>query len=381
MTKKGLIILQIALGLLISNPGVAQEQPPLGFVTNHLCQEMAMEVTELIPVMYRQGDIDSLFKVLHDWDLVCGLSEPLLRTYILHQISSNTFSEDFLPDNILDYLHDYKEVASSKDPDRFLDYYSWEYDRIHPTFSTFTTELAEHLGGYEDLSETERFFVDFYSNNFEASWRSLYDKKLENTRLGTIFHKRMVAAYDNLFKPTAWLSMGAWRPGGNLGLLGNHPQIGIGVGASRKGFFADLNLALAFLESKNEYEVVYMYQRHLVRNFTNLSISLSAGVQLSFNRRPFLKVGLSAGYESILAINPGPELDDPGKYINSFLLGPLLEFSLPVSKKLFLGFYTRYHFMNFDNQTGTVLSGNVQWLGVKVATKLFTPNNAGESRW
>ncbi len=378
MINRRYFLLQIVLGLLLNTHLRGQEPKELGFVSNHICQEKALEFTEFIPVIYHSGDTDSLLDIMYHWDLHCGLAEPLLRTYILYQIATNTFSEDFLPDNIFDYLYDYQYVVLSDNPHRFLDYYSWEYEKIHPSFNAFTLELARYINGYEDLSDTERFLINFYSNSFEAAWKTMKSTKMEGTKLGSLYHKVMVGMYDNYYKPTAWLTAGAWMPRGNLALLGNHPQVGAGIGVFRKGFFADLNLAIAFLQSKNEYEISYNHQRRKIRDFTNMNFSVALGGYFSTNRQPFLKMGVSFGYEGIMAVAPNPGAEEPGKVINSFSVGPVLELVIPGSEIFFIGFFTRFNFLWFDNKPGTDLSGKAQWLGIKIGTKIYSPNKVGD---
>jgi len=371
-------LLVFAIGFVYNSTTRGQELPVSGFFSNHICQEIAMEFTELIPEFYNQGEVDSLFVYMYDWDLQCGLAEPLLRMYILNQIATNTFSDDFFPDNIFDYLRDYEDISYFDHPHYYLDYYSWEYEKMHPSFNPFTIELANYLKGYEDLSLTERFFVEFYSNDFEVARKRLNDKELEGTRLGKLYHKRMKKRYKDAYKPYGWIMAGAWLPRGNLALMGNHPQIGGGIGYHKNGFFVDLNLAVAFLKSKNEYEVSYMYQRQKVRGFTNFNISIAVGANFFVDRHPILKLGGAVGYESIMAISPNPEFDEPGKFIHSFFAGPLLELSFPITDKYYIGFYTRYNLLNFENRPGTNLKGNAQWLGVKFGVNLHDKNKIGD---
>jgi len=378
MKSYSFIFLVFVIGLLANPDAKSQETPTLGLETDHLCEEVALEFTELIPRFFQKGEIDSLHATMYEWDLQCGLAEPLLRIYILYQIATNSFSEDFFPDNIFDYLYDYQEITTFENPNFYLDYYSWEYEKIHPSFNLFTIGLARSLLVYEDLSPTERFFVEFYSNNFEVAWNKLNKRHLEGSRIGMLYHQMMKNNFRKAYKPFAWIMAGAWLPSGNLGIVGNHPQVGGGIGYHRNGFFTGLNIAVAFLQSRNEYEVTYLYQRHTVRGFTNFNISLTMGAVFSIERQPVMKLGFSFGYETIMAIAPSIAYQEPGRFINSLFIGPLMELRIPLSEKYHLGFYTRYNFLGFNNRPGTDLSGNAQWIGVKLGVSLYDRNRVGE---
>jgi hypothetical protein len=92
-----------AFFLVLANHAFAQsksdtviiEEPP-DFDT------VAYNSTHLIMYFYTIQDYDSIEIVLNNWQSICGISEPIVRTRILFAILENTFSETLYDSTIVD---------------------------------------------------------------------------------------------------------------------------------------------------------------------------------------------------------------------------------------------------------------------------------------
>jgi hypothetical protein len=235
-------------------------------------------------------------------------------------------------------------------------------------------ELAGSLQQFEDLSITERFFVEFYSNNFEVAWKRLNDKELQGTRLGKIYHTRMKKKFSDASKPYAWLLTGIWFPGGNLNISGNLLQLGGGFGYHSNGLFFDLNLAAGSIQSINQGQMNAKQKYRIAEGLKNWSVSIDIGKVFLIDRDPFVKMGLSLGYKSIILAKINHSLDQE-KRIGSFLFGPLVEFNLPFSQRFSLGLNTRFNLLGFNKKPGSEFQGNAITIGAKIGIYLYDKNS------
>ena len=335
------------------------------------CPEIAFKSTSLIPLLHQANQIDTLYALLFYWDEQCGLAEPLLRFYLLHQIETNTFNDGFYPDEIPTYLSHYQESTQFEDPNYYLDYYTWEYYPIDTTYNAFTTNLAIHLQRFSDLRPIEAFILDYYSNNFEKALNRLKNRELEGTRLDSIYKaqqldiKRARKTYANLYG-------GLWSPRGDLSLLGSHPQIGFGGGFIQQRLMLEFIMKIGFLPSPNFYEVVVDNQGYQTKNFTNIHLSGRIGIALLDYMRHQLILSVGLGYEGIEAFTSS-EQEDYGlsRMISSLSFSPGAELRLPAGENSYFGLNVRYNFLNFKTKNNeTPLPGDALLIGLSVGFDL-----------
>ncbi|MEE4176559.1 MAG: hypothetical protein V2I46_03525 [Bacteroides sp.] len=335
------------------------------------CHEIALKSTSLIPLLHQANQLDTLYTLLYYWDEQCGLAEPLLRFYLLHQIETNTFSDDFYPDEILTYLNHYQETTRFEDPNYYLDYYTWEYYPIDTTYNVFTSNLALHLQRFADLKPIESFFLDYYSNRFSQAMDRLKKGELTGTRLDSIYQVQQLAikqakkSYLNLYG-------GLWSPRGELKLLGSHPQIGFGAGFIQNRFMLEFIMKIGFLSSPNYYEVVVDNEGYQTKNFTNLHVSGRIGLALVDYMRHQIILSLGLGYEGIEAFTSA-EQEDYGlsRMISSFSFSPGAELRVPAGEHSYIGFSVRYNFLNFQTRKDeTPLPGDALLIGMSVGFNL-----------
>ena len=248
---------------------------------------------------------------------------------------------------------------------------------ILPTDDSLATDFLVFYRKFNTINDTikvnwaltikeGRIGIDKYSEFYEN-----IQKVLEKLLFNVSFIKK-TSSYRKNHYPTGYSLFGSnnlfndlytyvanWVPVGKNKVLGNHPEIGIGIGIDKNHFAASLLIGIKFLSSKNYYYVYHEEQllktNHFFGGFIggDFKYKLYRGTTYSFN----LLGGL--GFDGFDAITKTKEHN--AKSINSFNLNTGLSVSY-VFKKLYspyLDFQVRYNFVDYDTNGGTDLSGNI----------------------
>ncbi len=338
------------------------------------CRDIAFSLTSLIPVHHRDNQPDTLLSMLLFWQETCGAPEPMVRFRIIYQIESNTFSDQWYPDNIISLLLDYQEMVTNNDNQPYyLDYFLNEYIPIHPKYNEFSSNLAAFLLRYTDLSPIESFFLEFYSHDFDAAYKRLQDGDLEGSRLDSIYRIQQQQIEDVRQKEVTAKRrhiggyLGIWRPNGNLSVLGNHAQIGLFSGYTRNRGVLNFNLTFGFINTPEEYYVVVDNALYSSNYFLSVHGGVDAGFELIKTHDAALITTIGLGFEGFDAFTP----DEQETYGLSKILGtPNLNMGVELRIKTgdfgFFGIQSKYHVVGYRNKGGTDLSGNVLSIGIVV---------------
>jgi len=329
------------------------------------CQDIAKSATGLIPVLHQANETDTLYALIAYWEDYCGLPEPLMRFHILHQIEINSFSDEWLPDNILNLLADYSETSKWENPDYYFDYYNLQFYPIDPAYNVFSRNLAEHLQRYTDLKPIELFFLEYYSHDFEKAMNRLSSGELAGTRIDSLYKENLKIAKEAR-RPFIGIYGGLWKPSGQLALLGNHPQFGFSLGFVQQRFLLEAIFKIGFLPSPNYYSVEVNGLPENTRHFTNLHFSGRVGLAAVDKNRHQLLLSVGLGYEGIQAFST-TEQEEQGlsRMISSASFSPGVEFRFPVSDYSYLGLNIRYNFLSFvTRRNETPLKGNALLFGL-----------------
>lgn len=329
------------------------------------CEKIALALTGAIQEFHRDNASDSLFSLMDFWQHYCEGPEPLVRFRILYTIETNTFSDDWYPDNILDLLHDYEQmVTAHEDGPWYYDYFDREFFLVDEDFSRFTRDLAGQLTQYTDLQPVERFFADFYAHNFRKAYNTLELGTLKGTRVDSLYrarqHRVLTARKRHL---GAYL--GAWSPRGNLSTLGIHPQIGFFAGSAHKSTVFKFNFLLGFGNSANPYQVVANNALFTSEHYLSLHMGVDGGYKVL--RTPSSAFIASAGlaFEGFESLTAGQqEQYETSVFIGSFNLNFGLQYRFMAYDGSFIGLQAKYHFVNYQNPGGTDFSGNVITFGL-----------------
>ncbi len=335
------------------------------------CRDIAHTATELIPRYHRDNQTDSLQQLLRYWETQCGMTEPLMRFIVLWQIETNTFSEDWLPERVIDYLFDHREaIESNQYADLFFDFHDWEYHPLHPSYNDFTRRLALRLRQYNDLSMAESFFVKFYAHDFEKAVSILSEDKLSGTRIDYLYdaHRKRIRA---LPARHVTFCFGLWSPTGNLGLLGMQPQVSILAEHIQNRLMYGLNMKITLGSTSEPYEFVAAGVSYESNHFIRVHAGLHAGVDLLNSLRHALFITSGIGYDGIEPLSMASVNNDTSSIIHSVNFNTGLTYQLTFQSNHILSLMTRFNFVNYRNQGGTDLSGNIFTVGLGYGIRTY----------
>ena len=329
------------------------------------CPDVAYTTTMLLQEYHTKQEVDTLQALLYYWESHCSMTEPMMRFLVLHLIETNTFYENWYPENILQMLYDYREQSRLPgQSDLYLDYRTWEYHPVHPGYTDFTKKLAGDLMRFEDLSPVEIFFLEFYSHNFRKAFKMQHDGLLKGTRLDSLFLQREKAFLE---MPQQFFSFsgGLWKPTGNLHTLGSRPEFGLAYEFQSKGFIINTYFNLAVGNTSRPYHVVVANQLYETKTFMGIAIGLDLGAEVVKGRNTSLFMLPGIAYRGFETLNTDPEHSTlPSKFIHSFSPNFGLYLRNKYSPRGHIGLQMRYNLVNFKNEGGTDLSGNLFTMGL-----------------
>ena len=326
------------------------------------CNDIAYNVSFLIPEYYEKGNKDTLKAIMTYWEEQCGISEELIRFKILLSIDDGSFSESLYRDNILRMLREYERNNT----------YYGRYNNNFVRLNKFTVELSKTLLETKKISAVESFFLRIYANDFDQPLFEILEfDEFNGTRIKELYHKENKAREQAINFHNAWM-LGVWIPQGNLELLGVHPFFGYRAGVKYKKLTADLALGIKFINSPNTYQV---YKDGVIWDtdyFGGVYLGLDGGFELfRFGKNSIDIIG-GIAYENINTLNEKNEnccecCTDNNKKISHNLeslnlnigLGYKFYFKKQRHNQRYLGVDFKYNFVNFKNPHGTNLDGNV----------------------
>lgn len=330
------------------------------------CEEIAFTTTSLLMEYHQKQQADTLLALMYHWESNCGMQEPMMRFLVLHMIQSNTFYDDWYPENIMLLLEDYKITRTKSGyQNYYLDYNEWEYYSVSPGFNEYTVQLATDLKLFEDLSLQEQFFLEYYSDNFDRANEMLTNESLDNTPLDSLYKQHRIA---RLTQPRQffYFSAGLWRPANNLNeVLGSRPEVGIGFEFQKKRIIFNTYFNIAFGNAPHDYYVVANNQLYTTRTFLGMAIGADLGFPIVHGMSSSLFVMPGLAYRFFETLNIDTENTDlPTRTIGSFSPNICLYFQHRYSDLRHFGVQARYNLVNFRNKGGSDLQGNLFTLSV-----------------
>ena len=208
----------------------------------------------------------------------------------------------------------------------------------------------------------ELLFSEFYANVLIDPVKEIQlDTIYENTEFSSYYFQR-VNKWTQKTDLNLNLFTGIWMPFGNASLLGNHPLLGIQVGAHKQKMTYNVTLAFRLFKSKNEYTILrdgnIETTHSIVGGYVGADIEREI---IKFKKNEFdLLAGV--GYDGFQAVLVNTEDDDPendiGHSINSINTSFGLGYRYYRTHKSYIGLQARYNVVNYVNTGGTNFSGD-----------------------
>jgi hypothetical protein len=325
---------------------------------------IAYNSTHLIMYFYTIQDYDSIEIVLNNWQSICGISEPIVRTRILFAILENTFSETLYDSTIVDDVFNYmRRMDTTTTVDLYNNYRNYfGFVPIRQDYDYFTQCIADTLLQRIFYNPMELLFSEFYANVLPDPVKEIQiDTIYTNTEFRSYYFQR-VDKWNQMTDMNLNFFTGIWIPFGSAELLGVHPILGCQVGAHTRKMTYNLTVALRLFKSKNEYTILRDGNIETTHKFLGGYIGLDMEREmLKFGKNEFdLLAGVGYdGFSSILVNTEDDKTDnDVGHSIGSINSNFGLGYRHFSAKNTYVGLQCKYNFVNFKNKGGTDLSGD-----------------------
>ncbi|MFT6844799.1 MAG: hypothetical protein ACJAUV_000987 [Flavobacteriales bacterium] len=333
------------------------------------CVDVFHNSLNLIPDNYNSNNIEVVIAIMQYWQTKCDISEPLLRLKILLAIKADTLNESLLKNApVLNYLINYRD--NKRNEINTMDFHYNHYYRIsgeEKKFNDFTKKLAlEIIGNKININSLSRFFLDFYSDNFENKLLQLNQDSFPSETLQDDYKKR-IQYYNNLTQGHFALYTGFWIPSGNINILGNHPIIGCQGGLKQKKIRVDLAVEFKFLNSQNTYLTVKSDSIYSTNYFFGGYFGAEVGYELLKTNTFEFDFLAGIGWDGFdaLSIDQPNSKEKLSKSINSLNLNFGVGLKKFIIGSSYLGLDVRYNLVDYKNAGGTSLNGNTFSIRIK----------------
>lgn len=328
------------------------------------CEVVAFNTTNLIMYFYAIQDYDSIEIVLNNWQSICGISEPIIRTRILFSILENNFRESIYDSTIVDYVFNYmKRMDTTTTSDLYYNYQSYfGFVPIRQEYDYFTQCIADTLLQRIFYNPMELLFSEFYANVLVDPVKEIQlDTIYNNTQFRTYYYQR-VDPYLQKTDLNLNFFTGIWIPFGNASLLGNHPVLGFQVGAHKQKMTYNMTLAFRFLKSKNEYTILRDGNIETTDKFFGGYLGVDIEREIFKFRKNEFELLAGIGYDGFSSVLVNTEDDNPDNDVGHSISSINTNFGLGYrhynAKKSYIGLQCKYNFVNYVNTGGTNLTGD-----------------------
>ncbi len=344
------------------------------------CSDIAFSASKLIPDYHRSGQSDTLKTMLQYWEKRCGVTEPMMRFTILWQIQAREFNDEWLPSLLPEFLDDYRDAMTAEDEslvNYYFDFDAWAFFALYPVYNDYTQALAFELQTLPDISAAESFFTLFYAHLFEEAMELLNKGMLAGTSIESLFLQRESELQETRGpqkeerqqqgSPPGFhvgFSFGTWMPTDKLKQLGNHPQVGMLAGRNTENALFQLQLNLGFLEAPQAYIAEIGGTLYETTDFLQLYAGIHTGFDMLSNPRHSLYITGGLGYDGIDPRNTAERDEGVTGMIHALNINAGITYHRIFEGNRFFSIIVRHNFVDYRNNRGSDLSGNVISVGL-----------------
>ena len=264
------------------------------------CSVYAENSSELIG-SYDIEQLDSVTAVLDIWERECGLSEPIMRMRILHDIYFNRFRSEHYTDYYQLYIRKYiYRVEASQRRTYHSNYESsknyYDHTRIGQGFDHHTFELAKSLLGRQNKESDAYLLCLLFSDDLKMFEEESYKRSASKTPLIKALFDSRRGIFTN-FRISG--TLGIWLPlGSNQNVFKPSPMITLGF----HQLFWDswrFDGTIALVPFVNNEPLDFRFEGRNQSTSSLVSINLGLGVtrQNQLSKKWFLDTGFSLGID------------------------------------------------------------------------------------
>jgi hypothetical protein len=293
----------------------------------------------------QMDELDSVSILLKDWEIICGISEPLYRAKILFFLKTLEFNDSLLADEPLNFIFNYQsrmDIIQFFRHDRYAEnqhYYG--YVPAGERFDNFTRRLAFVLKDIYHPESVEYLLCEFYSDDYESIISNI--QFLNDDSIPLKKHYRELLE-KSLKMPEFHLSLliNLWIPTGELKKIGVHPEFALQMGCKKKKMNYDFVAALKLEEASKEY----LARRDnfsdwdTTKRFFGGYFGFETGYDIFARNRHEIQVTCGAGYDFFYVLYKQYEMSYDDYY------QPFKKSAATSSYNLNFGVSYRYYFSN-----------------------------------
>jgi hypothetical protein len=361
-------------------------------------RDVQYNIMRLVPRLHAEGKEDVILNLISYTDKNYGTMPELAPYIILHSIKNRTFREDIRYTQVSTGKY-YQVSDSAHYTKRILGYYlSWYHDKFNnkaederdaplyyrqarAKYIAFLASFAKEMLNTPGLTPVESWLLSYFIDPRQELVAQLGSDVYESSSLQQAwmnYHKDEVRLSAVGYAVTA----GIWSPVGKLSFLGPHPSIGYTVGGkSANNFFVDFRIDIRFLRSPVYYQVQMDTLMLRTNYFFGVAIGLDGGYEIKRGKNAMDIIG-GIAYESMSAISSRDHtyIDFNSSYYNnrntggrsSFCMNAGLAYKRYLTHKIkngnvtgsYLSLQVRYHWLFFNNFSGTDMSGGAWTCGI-----------------
>lgn len=287
--------------LLLDAPDFEALRPRLLPLTTVRVAETAWA---LVPRLVVQDRPDLLAGFLQFWEDRCGSSEPVTRTRLLAAIWDGAFDEGLYDEGILADLDDWE----FRDPELL--------SVGRRGFDDFTVVFADQLLPHQPADSLPEYFCLLYSDRadeaaallagpaLDRSWLRWYVEHPDGAQGGEVITAAAAPASASpgpgeAGPATVLLTVGTWRPRGDVSLAGSHVLVGAVIEQRLGPWFVRVPVEVRLGRTDRPYQVDQDGVRGRSDRFDAVYAGVEAGRPLAHAGPAWLEGFVGLGYDGI----------------------------------------------------------------------------------
>jgi hypothetical protein len=316
------------------------------------CNDVYRNATNLLPKLYRENIIDSMYKAIRIWKAACGDIPEVKYTTILLSIDQSVFKDTSIDADLLSLLINYANGFY------FNNQYRSAYAQQQNAFYKFSSIWAKLLLKQKTLGESEQLICKVFAGEIADPVFEIKSNRQKYPAFVAL-QKQKEAAERTGVRSNYSFILGNWMPTGDLTVVGNHPSIGFQLGGRDVYNQLDLTIQFRFLKSANTYlvrrnNILYesssFFGGYIGMDYTRYLVS-----RQNFDFGVLAGMGFD-GFDLFSSNNNNQHLRPLS--VGSFNANTGLRYNYFLSPTFYIGLQGRYNWINYNNTGGTSFSGN-----------------------
>lgn len=321
--------------------------------THPNCTDVYKNAINLLPKLYRENSIDSMYKALQIWKDACGDIAEIKITNLLLFINQSAFIDISIDASLLQLLENY--AYSFHLNNQYRSSYAQEQD----TFIIFSSTWAKLLLKQKALSNNEQLICKIFAGEITDPLNEIKSNRQKYPVFAALLQQKESEERKGRRANYTFL-VGSWIPAGDVTVVGNHPSFGFQFGGRNEYNQLDLTIQFRFLKSANTYLVsrnnVLYESSHFFGGYIGMDYSRYLVSSQKFDFGVLAGVGFD-GFDLFNSNNNNNQHLRPLS-IGSFNANAGLKYNFFISPTFYIGLQGRYNWMNYNNTGGTSFSGN-----------------------